>query len=146
MSGRIGFIRERGGRIERMTLVGGTELAKDDARLTGDGVLAGAIVRVLRRAAGDAVDGLAVDADLPSGDALAGLTAVVHDGVGFTMGHEIVEVRKQDGATLLVLADDPGFEMTDDGASRHTYFPGRSWDGENRVEIATVKTTFPSAD
>jgi hypothetical protein len=40
----------------------------------------------------------------------------------------------------VVLADDPAFELDADGASRLCFFPGRSWRGKNRFEIATVVT------
>jgi hypothetical protein len=140
MQGRIGFVRERNGEIERTTLVGGTLLEKGDTRVEGRGILSGSIRSVLRKASGDSVDGFVVDADLPVGDDLAGETAIVMDGAGFTYGYEIAGVSDEGSRTVLVLSDDPGFEIAADGTSRHLFFPGRSWDGENRFEIATVST------
>ncbi len=140
MQGRIGFVRERNGRIERMTLVGGTLLRKGDMRLEDRGVLAGGIRSVLRKAAGNAVDGFVVDTNLPAGDDLAGETVIVTDGAGFTYGYEIAGVATEDGQTVLVLSDDPGFEIAADGTGRQLFFPGRTWSGENRFEIATVST------
>ena len=140
LRGRLGFVRERHNHVERMTLVGGELLQKGSARLEGRGVICGSIHGVLRRAAGDPVDGFVVDADLTPGDQLAGLFAVVHDGAGYTHGAQVVRVEKSESQIILVIADDPGFEMDADGASRHCFFPGRSWTGENRFEIATVST------
>ena len=85
------------------------------------------------------MDGLVVDGNVPEGEGLRGLTVVVKDGAGFTLGLRLVDVVKRDGRTVLVLADDPGFEMELDGTSRHVYFPRRSWDGENRFEIMDVR-------
>jgi len=138
LRGRLGFLRERNGVVERMTLVGGTLLQKGSRRLRGEGILWGRIVDVLRKEAGDEADALVVDQPLPAGYRLKGLTVIVRDGAGFAVGHEVAGVATRDGRTRLLLADDPGFEIAADGTSRHCYFPGRSWQGENRFEIATV--------
>ena len=143
LEGRAGFVRERRGKIERMILVGGRLLAKGDIRLEGQGILSGTIQQVYRVAGGDAVDGFVVDTSLSAGKEWKGLFALVKDGAGFTHGCEISEVRKERGRTLLVLAGDPGFEMLPDGTSRHCFFPGRSWKGTNRFEIATVSVWAP---
>ena len=140
LPGRLGFVRERHGEVERMTLVGGECLQKGETRLEGEGTIGGRIERVLRREAGDPVDGFVVDPSLPAGEHLSGSYAVVRDGAGFTHGVEIVRVEASGSQTILVLADDPGFDMDEDGASRLCFFPGRSWRGENRFEIATVST------
>ena len=139
MEGRIGFVRERDGAVERMTLVGGSVLQKGNVRLEGEGIFEGAILGVLRTESGSAVDGLIVDGDVPEGDRLKDLTVVVKDGAGFTLGLRLEDVTRSDGRTVLVLADDPGFEMEPDGTSRHVYFPRRSWTGENRYEIMDMR-------
>jgi hypothetical protein len=140
MTGRIGLIRERNGRVARMTLVGGTELSKGNDRIEGKGTLEGQVVGVLRKERGGRVDGLILNSALPDTADLAGLTAIVIDGAGFTCGHQIVAADSDGGQPVLVLADDPGFETDADGASRHTFFPGRTWTGDNRFQIATVST------
>jgi hypothetical protein len=142
MEGRLGFVRERAGTVERMTLVGGTHLNKGPRPLTGDGLIRGAIVGVLRKARGAAVDGFVVAGRLPEADRIKGLTVVVSDPDGFTSGHEIAGTAEQDGRSVLVLADDPAFEIDGDGMSRQCYFPGRSWSGKNRFEIATVAHSY----
>ena len=68
------------------------------------------------------------------------LTVIVKDGAGFIHGCEITGAAERDGRAILLLADDPGFVIAADGASRQCFFPGRSWKGENRFEIATVAT------
>ncbi|MSS71339.1 MAG: hypothetical protein EXS64_07600 [Candidatus Latescibacteria bacterium] len=139
LQGRLGFVREQGGKVERMTLVGGTALEKGSLRLMGEGVLEGKITGTLRRARGDAVDGLVVEGALPKGDRLKGLTAVVHQG-GFTFGVEVSGVSEREGRTVLELKDDPGFERAEDGTWRQCFFSGRSWTGESRFEVANVTT------
>ena len=139
LDGRIGFVRERDGGVERMTLVGGTLLRKGNARLTGDGIFRGAILEVQRKETGSDVNGLVVDGSVPDGDRITGLTVLVKDGAGFTLGLGLADVVNRDGRTVLVLADDPGFEIDPDGTSRHVYFPRRSWVGENRYEIMDVR-------
>ena len=140
LRGRIGFVRQRQGSVERMTLIGGTLLRKGEEELRGTGLLSGEILAVRRRASGDDVDGFLVDSTLPPGEELKGLFAVVRFGDGFTRGCEIAGVREEEGQTLLLLTDDPGFEMESDDTSRHCFFPGRSWEGRNTFEIATVST------
>lgn len=136
--GRVGFVRQRGDSVERMVLIGGTLLRKGETRLGGAGVLRGGILAVRRRASGDAVDGFVVDTPLPPGEELKGLFAIARDGAGFTRGCEIVGVQEEEGQTVLLLADDPGFAMEADGTSRHCFFPRRSWEGQNTFEVATV--------
>ncbi len=139
LDGRIGFVRERDGAVERMTLVGGRLLQKGNVRLSGAGIIRGTVLGVLRKESGADMDGLVVDGSVPEGDRMKGLTVVVKDGAGFTLGLRLSDVVRRDGRTILVLADDPGFEMGPDGTSRQVYFPRRSWDGENRFEIMDVR-------
>ena len=144
LEGRIGYVRERGGGVERMTLVGGTLLQKGNARLVGRGIFTGAILEVLRKETGSDVNGLVVAGRVPEGDRMTGLTVVVKDGAGFTLGLGLADVVDRDGRTVLVLADDPGFEIDPDGTSRHVYFPRRSWTGDNRYEIMDVRHLIES--
>ena len=118
----------------------GTLLKKGKRQVSGGGVISGKVIDVMRKGGGDDVDGLVVDVDMAvsSGDALEGLTVIVKDGAGFSLGCLIAGVTEIDGQTVLVLQDDPGFEMTAEGKSRHVYFPGREWEGTNWFEIANV--------
>ncbi len=139
LDGRIGFVRERDGAVERMTLVGGRLLQKGNVHLSGEGIIRGKILGVFRKENGADLDGLVVDGNVPEGEGLRGLTVVVKDVAGFTLGLRLSDVVRREGRTILVLADDPGFEMGPDGTSRQVYFPRRSWDGENRFEIMDVR-------
>lgn len=139
MQGRVGFVRERAGAAERMMLVGGTRLAAGGTEIKGRGIVRGQVVGTLRKARGAAVDGLIVDGPLPDAGLVKGRTVVVSDAEGFTQGHEVADVGRHDGKPVLILADDPAFEIDGEGRSRHSYFPSRSWSGVNRFEIATVE-------
>lgn len=101
--------------------------------------MAGKVSGVLRKAKGDAVDGLGVEGSLPKGDRLKGLTVIVRY-AGFTYGYEVTGASERGGRAVLELADDPGFELDTDGTWHQRFFPGRSWTGESRFEIADVAT------
>ncbi len=136
--GRVGFVRERNGEVEELILIGGTLLQKGIRKLGGRGTRTGSVLKALRKADGDDVDGLVIDTDLPTGVDLAGLTAIVKDGDGFTYGHKIKTLQHPEaGGALLELEDDPGYEITAKGG-RLLFFPGRSWTGPATIEIPTV--------
>jgi hypothetical protein len=135
--GRLGFIRERDGEIEHMFLVGGTQLKKGNLTLGGKGTHRARVTRTLRKAAGDDIDGLVVDQEMPTGVDLVGLTAIVTDGDGFTYGHQIKGLKHETGETYIELDDDPGYEITSAGG-KLLFFPGRSWKGDAQVEIPTL--------
>jgi hypothetical protein len=144
MEGRLGFVRLRGDAVGRLTLVGGTRLEKGARRLAGAGVVRSEVVDVLRKAKGDALDGLVIADPLPSEGRMKGWTAVVTDPHDFSYGHLIDRLSKHDGRTVIVLDDDPAFEIDAEGKSRQVFFPHRSWTGRNRIEIATVTTEAPA--
>ena len=140
LDGRLGFVRARSGQVEALRLIGGHALRVGADELSGAGGLVAGVTAVLRREAGDDVDGLVTDLTLPAegdGPRLAGLWVVVRDGAGFTHGHRIEHVERRGEATVLVLSDDPGYELTVEGG-RQVFFPGRVWRGPSTVEIATV--------
>jgi hypothetical protein len=140
IQGKIGFVRQQNGQTQRMTLIGGTHLSTGSTTLTGHGVIRANITGLLHKKNGNAVNGLVLDQVLPSHIPLRGLTAILHDGAGFTHGYEIADITQHNGHTVLCIEDDPGFDMLPDGSSCQTYFPGRSWTGQNRIEITTVQT------
>jgi hypothetical protein len=129
-----------------MTLVGGTRLEKGSRALTGAGPVRGEVTGVLRKARGDDLDGLVVAGPLPAEDVVTGRTVVVSDPAGFTFGHRVAGIAEHDGRPVLVLADDPAFEIDAEGKSRLCFFPGRTWSGKNRFEIATVATSGETLD
>ncbi len=137
LEGRLGFVRRRAGRVEEMRLVGGRELRADGEVLPGSGVLTGGVAGALRREAGDEVDGLITDLVVPEGVEMKGLWAVVRDGAGFRRGHRIERAETRPEGTVLLLAEDPGYELGPSGG-RLVFFPGREWTGPSTVEIATL--------
>lgn len=150
LRGRLGFIRERAGRIERMVLVNGTDLQFGSQHLIGNQAIRGNVVGTLRRARGDVLDGLIIADALPANIPIKGRTVIVSNRDGFTQGHEIVGNAEHQGRPVLVLANDPAFEIDAQSKSQAQFFPRRSWDGANSFEIAEVTTrdepnTKPSA-
>ena len=83
------------------------------------------------------MDGLITDLAVPEGVGLEGLWAVVRDGAGFRRGHPIELAETRPEGTVLVLAEDPGYELGGSGG-RLVFFPGREWTGPSTVEIATL--------
>ena len=86
------------------------------------------------------MNGLVVRGTLGVEDGMKGWTVLVRDGAGFAQGYEIAGVKEEGDRKILLLGDDPGFEMDGDGGSRQCFFPGRTWTGENRFEVANVVT------
>lgn len=117
-------------------MIAGTSLRVGDQKLRGDGVLRGTVRSTTRREAGDRAN--ALHTDLP-GSSLAGLEgtwAIVIDGAGFHHGHQIEAIEAAEDGGVLRLADDPGY-VIEGTTGRQVYFPGRTWDRESRIEIAT---------
>jgi hypothetical protein len=138
LRGRVGFVRERGGKVEAMGLIGGTRLRLGEATLTGEGSLTGRIISVRRTARGDANNGFVLADPLPEGTELKGRFIIVTHPDGFTHGYEIAAVRPDGGQTFLEITDEPGFEIDADGKTRMVYFPPRESEGENRFEVVNV--------
>ena len=136
MRGRIGFVRERNGRVEEMALVGGTYLRKGTSEVTSSGPVSGTIRSVHRKVQGAWSDAFEVDAEMPEGTALSGATMIVTHPDGFTHGYEIASVAEREGCPFVELKDDPGFEITPEGATRFVYYPHRESRGENRFYVS----------
>ncbi len=139
--GGVGFVRERLGKLEGMKIVGGQRFSLGEKAIDGQGVVTGVVRATLRRAAGDPVDGLVIDAPLPEGIEPEGLTAIVRTGDGFSHGCQVTGLRQIDGHPVLELIDDPGF-VVDHRGSRQIYFPSRSWKTENRFELVTLASSM----
>jgi hypothetical protein len=138
LQGRVGFVRRRQGIVEEMRLVGGTSLQAAGHELQAAGVLRGRVQATLRQESGQASHALSTDLPITSLPQLAGLWATVIDGAGFHHGHQITGVSPGDsGGVVLQLAADPGYEINADGG-KQSYFPGRDWQGQSIVEIATT--------
>jgi hypothetical protein len=128
MIGDAGFVRERAGEVVQMALWGGTKLRWAGTEMTGSGILETAVEGTVRRAEGDESYGLIVEGPLPEGEEMKGAIAIIQFGDGTTRGCRVQEVRRTDDRYLVVLADDPGFSMTSDGAE-HAFFPHRKMPG-----------------
>lgn len=144
MQGRFGFVRLRNDVVEHMRLAGGTMLQAGGQTLTGAGVLRGQVAATRRTDLGHAFNGLVTDLDLSqidnagaNGGGVNGVWAVVIDGAGFHHGHQITGILAEPSATVVVLAQDPGYDIDADGG-RQVWFPGRSWTEPSHVEISTL--------
>ena len=136
LQGRFGFVRRQQGQVRQLWMMAGTSLRVGAQQLRGDGVLRGTVRSTARREAGDGAN--ALDTDLPTASlaGLEGTWAIVIDGAGFHHGHQIEAVESTAAGSVLQLADDPGY-VIEATTGRQVYFPGRIWDGETRIEIAT---------
>jgi len=92
---------------------------------------------VLRAAEGDQ-DALEVAGELPEGDALKGIWLRVVHGDGSAYGYRIKNVQKIAGGSRIVIHDEPGFEMTDEGMQM-LFFPNYSIPGQQQVEICVPR-------
>ncbi len=138
LRGRLCFIRERNGKIELMRLIGGTYLSKGDCVIEARGSITGKVLKTLRKANGDDVDGFVIDTEPPGGHLRAASTIIVAHPDGFTHGYKMESVVRTAEHTIITLDDDPGFEISDDGTTRFVFFPQRECEGENTFYIANV--------
>ncbi|MDF2725884.1 MAG: Heparinase II/III-like protein, partial [Paenibacillus sp.] len=138
LRGETGFIRMVDGEVREMRLVGGTLLKKGERELTGQGAITGVIGGTLRQANGDLYDALVTDTAV--GEEAVGRYVIVTQSDGSTSGYEIGEVRREQGRTLLVLVEqDPGFEVRVDGSTQQIFYPQRQWNGEPTFRIANAE-------
>ena len=138
LKGRLGWIRERGGKPVAMCLGGGTELSFGEQKIGSVGTLSGRVTGVLRKAAGKGMDAFEVEGDFPTALDLMGWTAIVHHhGNNTTHGYRIAGLKREGQRTWLVLDDEPGFEL-DNRRSRSLFFPKREIEGEVTYSIASL--------
>jgi hypothetical protein len=119
--GRFAHIRMRGGAVEWMYLVQGSELGVGEASLSaepGEYSHRGSVNRVERRESGDAENAFVVDRSLPSDGSLSGKTLLVKWGNGWVWAYRIERVE----GSRIVTADEPGFELRG-GTVSSQYFP-----------------------
>lgn len=128
LTGEFGFVRERGGALVCAGLWGGDELRWKDAVVAGGGTCDLEVARVLRKAAGDPLDGLSVTGEIGDCAGVEGATAIVGFGDGSTMGCAVERVLRDERGLTLATAQDPGFSI-ENGGMRHHYFPLRSIPG-----------------
>jgi hypothetical protein len=84
------------------------------------------------------MDAFEVEGDFPSAVDLVGWTAIVHHhGNNTTHGYRIAGLKREGQRTLLVLDDEPGFEL-DNRRSRSLFFPKREIEGEVTYSIGSL--------
>ena len=133
--GRLGIVRQVGGKTIGLWLFEGRKLAVNDDVL--DAATArhpGRIAAATRKADGASDDAFIVDADLPSDRALSGAWMLVTHGNGQTRGYEIDRVARRDGKTLVVLTSDHGLRVAG-SQTEEVFFPRRTMQGPNRFAI-----------
>ncbi|MDE2997943.1 MAG: heparinase II/III family protein [Gemmatimonadota bacterium] len=128
VKGEFGFVRERDGALVFAGLWGGEELRWKDTVVAGGGAYDLPVAGVLRKAAGDPLDGLVATGDVAGRAELEGTTAIVRFGDGSTTGCAVERVYRDARGLILVTAQDPGFSI-ENGGARHDYFPLRSISG-----------------
>lgn len=135
--GETGLIRLVNGQVRAMELAAGTRLAKAGHEIVSDGATTGTIAGTLRKADGDAYNGLLTTSAVPQ--SAAGNYLILTHPDGSSTGFAIGEVRQHEGKMLLVLEEDPGFALQPDGFSKQTYFPHKNWSaGVHTYRIANV--------
>ncbi len=136
--GRLGWARVVEGKAVAMCLVDGREMSCGDQKLSSAGSFEGRVFGVQRKAAGARMDALVVEDRFPSHIDLAGQTVIVrHRSNDTTHGYLLTGFRREDGRTLLLLADEPGFEMNG-SESRFLFFPKRVIEGEVSYSIPSL--------
>ncbi|MFW5867007.1 MAG: hypothetical protein ACOCX2_04275 [Armatimonadota bacterium] len=93
---------------------------------------------------GDDANALVVEGALPDADALVGswVRALLGDGAAY--GYEVTAVRSEGDRTVIEIAGEPGFTLSEDGGWELLFNPFYEGDGPCRVEIA--RSAFAEAD
>jgi hypothetical protein len=131
--GKMGFIREEGGKVRSMYMVGGTSLKKGGVELTGSGPVIGKIVDVWRKAQGDKEDAFITDVAVPEN--VKNQYLIVNHPDGTTHGYLIVDVKREGSGSAVILDTDPGFVLRRNGESAMVYFPFTEWGGDHTFRI-----------
>ena len=136
-AGRTAFLRLRGGEVASAYLLDGTRLHCGSFRLEAEPAPEGVIERLVRDNGRFA---FRVGERLPRGSALAGRTVLVTHPDGTRHGYGI---RGAEGGSLILLEDDPGFTIRDDGKTEFLYFPHGEFEGPNTYRVLTAATWAP---
>ncbi len=101
-AGRLGFIRVRAGQVERAALIGGTELALGEFRLTVPApAFTGTVVRMDRDMEGDGR--IWVDTDLPTDGTLTGQSIIIENDDVRNACYTIERAEREGELTMLSL-------------------------------------------
>ena len=137
LRGRLGLVREQGGKMAGAWLFDGESLAGTGWQVRADtSRYEGRIVAATRREDGAETDALVTPTDLPPGTVLRGAWMIVTHGNGCTHGYEIDQVQRRDGHTLIILTDDHGLRVVGE-TTTEVFRPQRRIDGVNTFVIPT---------
>ena len=135
LRGRLGVIRQTGGRSTGAWLFEGEHLAGGGWRLdTERARWEGVVESATRRHDGADHDAFTVTPPLPDGPKLQGLWMIVTHANGFKHGYEINRVETRNGKSTVVLTADHGLRIEGD-TTREVYFPRRTIEGRNSFVI-----------
>ncbi len=134
-TGRTGFVRLRGDEVTTAYMLDATHLRCGDFELTAEPAPGGSIVGVVREKNRFA---FRVAEKLPGGKALAGRTVLVTHPDGSTHGYVASGVEAIAGGSLILLDDDPGFAIREDGKTEFLYYPQGEQEGSNTYRVLTV--------
>ncbi len=135
--GPVAVLSRQSGSLAWGYVYGDGDIKAADFAITGEPVVRTPLRKVLRAAEGDQ-DALEVGANLAEGDALKGIWLRVIQGDGSAYGYRIQSVEKIAGGSRIIIHDDPGFEMTDDGMHM-LFFPNYTIPGQQQVEISVPR-------
>ena len=135
LQGRLGVLRQRGGKPVAGWLIDGQCLSCGDLAIEPTaGRHSGLLESATRKADGADEDAFVTPADLPEGTALAGRWLIATHGNGHTHGYEISHVARRGGRSVIVLKDDHGLRIRGQ-ETEECYFPRRKIAGPNRFVI-----------
>jgi len=134
-TGRTGFVRLRGEEVLTAYMLDGTRLHCGEFTMVTEPAPEGAIAGVVRE---EDRFGFQVAERLPGGKALAGRTVLVTHPDGSTHGYVASGVEVIEGGSLILLDDDPGFSIREDGKTEFIYYPQGEQEGSNTYRVLTV--------
>lgn len=143
LRGRLGVVRETGGRATALWLLEGIRLSRGEASVTSaPASYSGVITAATRKVDGAPADAFLTTAKLPPGNELHGRWLIVTHGNGLTHGYEIDRIETAAHETTIVLADDHGLRITP-GKTTEVYFPHRGIAGKNTfvIPLAAARVT-----
>lgn len=124
-------------------LVDGDLLRTPDATIEGETSCAGTVRGTLSGDAGDRINGFIVEPAIPEGRTLLDSALIVDMAGEVSWAYRVDEVTAQDGASVIVTSDEPGFTVRDDGI-KQTYFPGWGFKGAARFRVPGQAVARPA--
>ena len=141
VSGPVAVVSEQAGRTAWAYIYGPGSIEAPGLSLKGHQDFSAPLKRVLREEDGG-VNAFEVAGDLTA-DALSNVWLRIVHGDGSAHGYRIEEIQATDGGSRILIAGEPGFDMTPTGM-KMLYPPHYEIPGPQRLEIA--RPTFAQAD